>query len=360
MTDKWQKQLEQVPIDWGRAVGWAMWHAIDASGRGHWFQREPRRGDMGWGPSIGRWHGDREYDIPIGVDWRILVRKREEGGVGDRKALDAVEWALSYLFHQVQAGIGSWSADESAAVKKEIGEVLGWIERFREERKEGEDVKPVTEAAEGEEKESGRRGVLTAAAAGRGSGKKEEAAGVGPGKEEVGPPLTEAKDGPSVDVGGAAGAASGDARSIDGHSIDGHGVLPVGFHGRQAAILDRRWSNVGKAWLPTVVKEAFWEVWKATVNGEPPPPLAMNTLAIFFNSSGIDYFELGKRLPGLAGQWEQVIPGVDGRRGVGGETETNWEISRAWGMMLSMLGNAWGHDFGPYVLLRRTKVDKSR
>lgn len=65
--------------DWSQAPEWAMWHTIDCNGTGYWHENTPSRGVIGWGSSGSpgnRWHSDKGYDLPLGVDWRQTLQQR--------------------------------------------------------------------------------------------------------------------------------------------------------------------------------------------------------------------------------------------------------------------------------------------
>lgn len=64
--------------DWSQAPEWAMFHAINANGTGHWYQHEPQHRTIGWVKRDGRWHGDIGYLLPLGVDWRETLQRRPQ------------------------------------------------------------------------------------------------------------------------------------------------------------------------------------------------------------------------------------------------------------------------------------------
>jgi hypothetical protein len=64
-------------IDWKRAPRWANYHTCDEDGCGYWYETKPytrggfwcAQGDIEWKQS--------EYTLPVGVDWRESLTKRE-------------------------------------------------------------------------------------------------------------------------------------------------------------------------------------------------------------------------------------------------------------------------------------------
>lgn len=78
---------EAVPWpDWSGAPDWAQWWAVDPNGWAHWFQEEPvlclTATHSGWVAKTinaivqGAELWAAEIDIPLGTDWRTLVRRR--------------------------------------------------------------------------------------------------------------------------------------------------------------------------------------------------------------------------------------------------------------------------------------------
>lgn len=85
----WLKTLPTPPRpDWDDAPSWAMWWACDPNGQAYWYGIEPLLYETvdfaGWGQHImqgeaqGGWRFCREYEIPLGVDWRTLIQRRPD------------------------------------------------------------------------------------------------------------------------------------------------------------------------------------------------------------------------------------------------------------------------------------------
>ena len=67
--------------DWSEAPEDATHHAIDNNGVGRWWRVEPEPCGYAWdAPGFGRWVSSGMFDVPLGADWRLTLRKRPESG----------------------------------------------------------------------------------------------------------------------------------------------------------------------------------------------------------------------------------------------------------------------------------------
>lgn len=83
--------LDSQPVapepDWGSAPEWAQWWAVDGNdGIANWWFVEPYADSIS-GQWLHNFHGESDanafaghIEIPIGIDWRTLIRQRPESG----------------------------------------------------------------------------------------------------------------------------------------------------------------------------------------------------------------------------------------------------------------------------------------
>lgn len=80
----------ELMADWSQAPEWAMWWAVDPAGWASWYQEEPvmylTDNYSGWvvrtinGYQQGHDLEAPSIDIPLGIDWRTLLRQRPPQG----------------------------------------------------------------------------------------------------------------------------------------------------------------------------------------------------------------------------------------------------------------------------------------
>lgn len=72
-----QDFIYEINPDWEKAPDWAMWWAVNANGQAFWHEKQPTIFAIMWEAT---WTAkyDRMVEIPVGMDWRIVIFQRPE------------------------------------------------------------------------------------------------------------------------------------------------------------------------------------------------------------------------------------------------------------------------------------------